>query len=125
MAAFAGNSQEGSPRNKQSETSTFHRVNEEYITQLSEEKEGRRQRNYLQNLVGQIARFWLLCLNVGSFLRFHKSGSSPELFPKLRGHELRKHEPNGDRSWKDPHPEVDAPVNQVTQPVESDGEETS
>ena len=41
MATFVRDNQEGSPRDSQSQNSTVPRINEEYITQMSEEVEGR------------------------------------------------------------------------------------
>ena len=55
--------QEKNPRKGQSRNTSVPRINEENITQVSEEIEGRVIENCPSSSAGQSPAFWVLCLN--------------------------------------------------------------
>ena len=62
LAAVGRETQEEHPRSGQLRNTSVPRINEEYITQISEEIEGRITRKCPRNSAGQSPAFWLLCL---------------------------------------------------------------
>ena len=63
LAAVTTKTQEEHPRNGHSRNTSVPRVNEENITQVSEEFEGRVTKNTPTISAGQTPAFWMLCLN--------------------------------------------------------------
>ena len=64
LAAVTRETQEENPRNGQSRNTSVPRINEEYITQVSEEIEGRViKKNCPRISAGQSPAFWALSLN--------------------------------------------------------------
>ena len=59
LAAVTRETQEEHPRNDQSRNTSVPRINEEFITQVSEEIEGR----VTKKLSQEYTAFWVLCLN--------------------------------------------------------------
>ena len=107
LAAVTLETQEEHPRNSQSRNTSVFRNNEEYITQVSEEFEGRVFKKLSQELSRTESRILGALSKLDGFL----------LNPQIRTHSLtipgtfrntnvENQEPCEDRSQDDPHPEV-------------------
>ena len=107
LAAFTRETQEENPRNGQSRNTSVPRINEEYITQLSEEIEGRVTKRLSQEYSRTKSRSSGALSKLDEFLlnqqiRTH-SGTVPETF---RNTNVYNQGTNEDDSKSDPHPEV-------------------
>ena len=116
LAAVTREIQEENPRNGQSRNTSVPRINEEYITQLSEEIEGRVTRKLSQEfnrtesrILGALSRLDEFLLN--QQVRTH-SGTVPETF---RNTNVDKQGTNEYDSQSDPHPEAGLFRSQTTQ----------
>ena len=116
LAAVTREIQEENPRNGQSRNTSVPRINEEYITQLSEEIEGRVTRKLSQEfnrtesrILGALSRLDEFLLN--QQVRTH-SGTVPETF---RNTNMDNQGTNEDDSQSDPHPEAGPFRSQTTQ----------
>ena len=116
LAAVTREIQEENPRNGQSRNTSVPRINEEYITQLSEEIEGRVTRKLSQEfnrtesrILGALSRLDEFLLN--KQVRTH-SGTVPETF---RNTNVDNQGTNEDDSQSDPHPEAGPFRSQTTQ----------
>ena len=116
--------QEEHPRNGQSRNTSVPRVNEEYITKVSEEIEGRvtiklsQEFNRTESCIfGVLSKLNEFLLNPQ--IRTH-SGTVPGTF---RNTNVENQEPNEDRSQDDPHPEVTPSVYRSHHSNDSDPDE--
>ena len=116
LAAATRETQEELPRNGQSRNTSVPRINEEYITQLSEEIEGRVSKKLSQEfsrtesrLLGALSKLDEFLLN--QQIRTH-SGTVPETF---RNTNVDNQGTNEDNSQSDPHPEAGLFRSQTTQ----------
>ena len=124
LAAVTRETQEEHPWNVQSRNTFVPRINEEYITQVSEEIEGRVTRKLFQEfsrtesrILGALSKLDEFLLN--QQIRTH-SGIVPGTF---RNTNVENQEPNEDRSQDDPHPEVGLSVCQSRHSIDSDPDE--
>ena len=107
LAAVTRETQEEHPKNDQSRNMSVPRINEDYITQVSEEIEGRVTKKLSQEFSRTESRILGALSKLDEFLlkpqiRTH-SGTVPGTF---RNTNVENQEPNEDRSQDDPHPEV-------------------
>ena len=116
LAAVTREIQEKNPRNGQSRNTSVPRINEEYITQLSEEIEGRVTKKLSQEfsrtesrILGALSKLDEFLLN--QQIRTHY-GIVPETF---RNTNAENQGTNEDDSQSDPHPEGGLYRSQTTQ----------
>ena len=116
LAAVTRETLEEHPRNGQSRNTSVPRINEEYITQLSEEIEGRVTKKLSQEfsrtesrILGALSKLDEFLLN--QQIRTH-SGTVPETF---RNTNVDNQGTNEDDSMSDPHPEAGLFRSQTTQ----------
>ena len=116
LAAVTRETQEENPRNGQSRNTPVPRINEEYITQLSEEIEGRVSKKLSQEfsrtesrILGALSKLDEFLLN--QQIRTHY-GTVPETF---RNTNVENQGTNEDDSQSDPHPEGGLFRSQTTQ----------
>ena len=116
LAAVTREIQEENPRNGQSRNTSVPRINEEYITQLSEEIEGRVSKKLSQEfsrtesrILGALSKLDEFLLN--QQIRTHY-GTVPETF---RNTNVENQGTNEDDSQSDPHPEGGLFRSQTTQ----------
>ena len=93
-------SYEEHPTNYQSRDTSVHRINEEYITEISKEIENRVTKNCPRNSTGQSPACRVLYLD--EFFGAHMYGHNPEPFTEHLGTQEIQ-EANGNRSQNDPH----------------------
>ena len=124
MAAVARETQEEHPRNGHSRKTSVFRINEEYITQVSEEMEGRVTKKLSQEFNRIESHFLGVLSKLDEFiLNPHvrtRSGTVPGTF---RNTNVENQEPNEDRSEDDPHPEVGPFVYQSRHSIDSHPDE--
>ena len=116
MAAVTRETQKEHPRNGQSRNTSVPRINEEYITQVSEEIEGRVTKKLSQEFSRTESRILSALSKLDEFLlnpqiRTH-SGTFPGTF---RNTNVENQGTNEDDSQSDPHPEVGIFRSQTTQ----------
>ena len=116
LAAVTRETQEEHLRNGQSRNTSVPRINEEYITQVSEEIEGRVTKKLCQEYNKTRSRFLGALSKLDEFLlnqqiRMH-SGTVPETF---RNTNVDNRGTNEDDSQSDPHPETGLFCSQTTQ----------
>ena len=116
LAAVTRETQEEHPRNGQSRNTSIPRINKEYITQLSEEIEGRVTKKLSQEYSRTESRILRALSILNEFLlnqqiRMH-SGTVLETF---RNTNVDNQGTNEDDSMSDPHPEAGLLHNQTTQ----------
>ena len=116
LAAVTRKTQEEHPRNGQSQNTSVPRTNEEYITQLSEEIEGRVTKNLSQEysrtesrILGTLSKLDEFLLN--QQIRMH-SGTVLQTFWNIN---VENQGTNEDDSMSDPHPEAGLFRSQTTQ----------
>ena len=116
LAAVTGETQEEDPRVGQSRNTSVPRINEEYITQVSEEVEGRVTKKLSQEFsktksrnLGALSKLDEFLLNPQ--IRTH-SGTVPGTF---RNTNVENQGTNEDDSQSDPHPEVGIFRSQIIQ----------
>ena len=116
LAAVTGETQEEHPRNGQSRNTSVPRINEEYITQLSEEIEGRVSKKLSQEfsrtesrILGALSKLYEFLLN--QQIRTH-SETVPGTFWNTN---VGNQGTNEDDSQSDPHPEAGIFRGQTTQ----------
>ena len=107
LAAVTRETQEEHPRNGQSRNTSVLRINEEYITQVSEEIEGRVTKKLFQEFSRTESRILGALCSLDDFLlnsqiRMH-SGTVPGTF---RNTNVENQGMNEDDSQSDPHPEA-------------------
>ena len=110
LAAVTRETQEEHPRSGQSRNTSAPRINEEYITQLPDEIEGRVTKKLSQSSIfGAPSKLNKFLLNLQ--IRTH-SGNVPGTF---RNTNVDNQGTNEDDSQSDPHPEASIFSNQTTQ----------
>ena len=124
MVAVTRETQEEHPRNGQSRNTSVPRINEEFITQISEEIEGRVTKKLSEEfsrtqsrILGALSKLDEFLLNPQ--LRTH-SGTVPGT---IRNSNVKNQGTNEDDSQSDPHPEVGPSVCQPRHSIESDIDE--
>ena len=107
LAAVTTKAQEEHPSIDQSRNTSNPRINEVYITQASEENEGKVTKKLSQEfnktesrILGALSKLNEIFLNSRVWTQ---SGTVPGI---SRNADVENQEPNGDRSQNDPHPEV-------------------
>ena len=124
LANVTPESQEEYPRNRQSRNTSVFDFNEDYITQISNEIEGRVIKKLSEEFSKTESRIWGALCKLDEFLLILKYEHNLETFPKHPGVQtLKNQEPNGDRSQTDPHPEVGSSVCRFFHSVDSDPDE--
>ena len=124
LSAVTREAQEEHPRNGQSRNTSVPRINEEYITQVSEEIEGRVTRKLSQEFSRIESRILCALSKLDEFLlnpqiRTH-SGTVPGTF---RNTNVKNQGTNEDDSQSDPHPEVGPFVCQSRHSIDSNTDE--
>ena len=124
LAAVTRKTQVEHPRNGQSRNTSFPRTNEEYITQVSEEIEGRVTEKLFQEFSSTESRILAALSKLDEFLlnpqiRTH-SGTVSGTF---RNTNVENQEPNEDRSQDDPHLDVGPSVYKSRPSNDSDPDE--
>ena len=124
LTAVTTETQAEHPTNGQSRNMSVPRINEEYITQVSEEIEGRVSEKLSQDfsrtefrILGALSKLDEFLLN--QQIRTH-SGTVLETF---RNTNVENQEPNEDRSQDDPHAEGGSSVFQSRHSIDSDPDE--
>ena len=116
MAAVTRKTQEENPRNGQSRNTSVPRINEEYITQVSEQIEGRVTEKLSQEFSRTKSRILGALSKLDEFLLNQQitthSGTIPGTF---RNTNMENQGTNEDDSQSDPHPEADIFRGQTTQ----------
>ena len=98
-------------KNNQSWNTSVPRINEEYITQVSEEIEGRFNKELSQEFSRTESLILGALSNLGKFLLNPQIRTLSGTVPGTsRNTDVENQEPNGDRSQDDPHPEVESSV---------------
>ena len=117
--------QEGYPGNNQSRNSAFPRVNEEFITEVSEGK-GRVRKKLSQEFSRTESQNLAALYKLDDFLLNPHVRVQSRTVPRTsRNKNVENQEPAQDRSQNDPRPEVDASVHRPTQPMDSNSKDTS
>ena len=123
MAAATRETQEEHPRNSQSRNTSVPRINEEYITQVSEEIEGRVTKKLSQEFSRTESRIFGALSKLDDFLSNQQIRTHSETVPgTFRNTNVENQGTNEDDSQSDPHPETVIFRGQTTQnfgPVES------
>ena len=124
LAAVARETQKVHPRNGRSRNTSVPRINQEHITQLSEEIEVKVTEKLSQEFSRTESRILGILSKLDEFLlspqiRTH-SGTVPGTF---RNTNVENQEPNEDRSQDDPHPEVGPSVCQSRHSIDLDPDE--
>ena len=126
LVVVSRETQEEHPRNSQLRETSVRRINEDYITQVSEEIEGRVTRK----LSYQFSRteFWILgaLSKLVEFLLSRQIRILSRVVPETsRNIDVENQEPTGDRSENDAHTEVEFSVCQSRYSIGSDPEQAS
>ena len=125
LAAVTRESQEENPRNGQSRNTSVPRINEEYITQVSEEIEGRITKNLSQEFNRIESRILGALSKLDEFLLNQQIRTHSETVPgTFRNINVENQGTNEDDSQSDPHPEVGPSVCQSRHSIDSDTGET-
>ena len=121
LAAVTRETQEQHPRNGQSRNTYVRRINEEYITQASEEIEGRVTKKLSQEFSRTESRILSALSKLDEFLLNPQIRTHSVTVPgTFRNTNLENQEPNEDRSHDDPYPEVGPSVCQSCHSIDSD-----
>ena len=107
LAAVTRETQEENPRNGQSRNTSVPRINEEYITQLSEEIEGRVSKKLSQEFSRTESRILGALSKLDEFLLNQQITTHSETVPgTFRNTNVENQGTNQDDSQSDPHPEA-------------------
>ena len=124
LAAVARETQEEHPRNGQSRNTSVFKINEEEITQVSEEIEGRVTKKRSQEFSRRESRSLGALSKLDDFFLKSQVRTHPGTVPGAsRNTDVENEEPNGDRSQNDHRPEVGSSVFQYRHSVDSDSDE--
>ena len=125
LAAVTRESQEENPRNGQSRNTSVPRINEEYITQVSEEIEDRITKKLSQEFNRIESRILGALSKLDEFLLNQQIRTHSETVPgTFRNINVENQGTNEDDSQSDPHPEVGPSVCQSRHSIDSDTGET-
>ena len=116
LAAVTRETQEENPRNGQSRNTSVPRVNEEFITQVSEEIEGRVSKKLSQEFSRTESRILGALSKLDKFLSNQQINTHSETVPgTFRNTNVENQGTNEDDSQSDPHPEAGVFRGQTTQ----------
>ena len=116
LAAVTREIQEENPRNGQSRNTSVPRINEEYITQLSEEIEGRVSKKLSQEFSRTESRILGALSKLDEFLSNQQIQTHSKTVPgTFRNTNVENQGTNEDDSQSDPHPEAGIFCGQTTQ----------
>ena len=116
LAAVTRETQEENPRNGQSRNTSVPRINEEYITQVSEEIEGRVTKKLSQEFSRTKSRILGALSKLDEFLLNPQITTHSETVPgTFRNTNVENQGTNEDDSQSDPHPEAGIFCGQTTQ----------
>ena len=116
LAAVTRESQEENPRNGQSRNTSVPRINEEYITQVYEEIEGRVSKKLPQEFSRTESRILVALTKLDEFFSNQQIRTHSETVPgTFRNTNVEKQGTNEDDSQSDPHPEAGIFGDQITQ----------
>ena len=116
LAAVTRETQEANPRNGQSRNTSVPRINEEYITQVSEEIEGRVSKKLSQEFSRTESRILGALTKLDEFLSNQQIHTHFETVPgTFRNTNVENQGTNEDDSQSDPHPEAGIFRGQTTQ----------
>ena len=116
LAAVTRETQEENPGNGQSRNTSVPRINEEYITQLSEEIEGRVTKKLSQEFSRTESRFLGALSKLDEFLSNQQIQTHSKTVPgTFRNTNVENQGTNEDDSQSDPHPEAGIFWGQTTQ----------
>ena len=116
LAAVTRETQEEHPRNGQSRNTSVPRINEEYITQISEETEGRVTKKLSQEFSRTESRILGALSKLDEFLLNHQIRTHSETVPgTFRNTNVGNQGTNEDDSQSDSHPEAGIFRGQTTQ----------
>ena len=116
LAAVTRETQEENPRNGQSRNTSVPRINEEYITQVSEEIEGRVSRKLSQGFSRTESRILGALSKLDEFLSNQQINTHFETVPgTFRNTDVENQGTNEDDSQSDPHSEAGIFRGQTTQ----------
>ena len=125
LAAVLGDTQE-SARNGQSQNTFVPGMTDLYITQVSEEIEGRVTKKLSQEFSRTDSRILGALSKLDEFLPTPQVRTCSGTFPETSwNNDSENREPARDRSLNDPYPEVEFSVRQVSTSADSDREKTS
>ena len=125
LAAVTRETQEENPRNGRSRNTSVPRINEEYITQVSEEIEGRVSKKLSQEFSRTESRILGALSKLDEFLLNQQIRTHSETVPgTFRNTNVESQGTNEDNSQSDPHPEVGPSVCQSRDSIDSDTGET-
>ena len=124
LAAVSRDTQE-SARNGQSQNTFVPGLTEEYITQVSDEREGRVTKKVSQEFSPTESRILGALSKLDEFLDPQVLTCSGTIPGTSRNNDSENREPTGGRSLNDPYPEVEFSVRQASTPADPDREETS
>ena len=116
LTAVTRETQEENPRNGQSRNTSVSRIDEEYITQVSEEIEGRVTKKLSQELSRTESRILGALTKLDEFLSNQQIHTHSETVPgTLRNTNVGNQGTNEDDTQSDPHPEAGIFCGQTTQ----------
>ena len=116
LAAVTRETQEENPRNGQSRNTSVPRINEEYITQVSEEIEGRITKKLSQEFNRKESRISDALSKLDEFLSKQQIQTHSKTVPRtFRNTNVENQGTNEDDSQSDPHPEASIFRGQTTQ----------
>ena len=116
LVAVTRETQEENPRNGQSRNTSVPRINEEYITQLSEEIEGRVTKKLSQKFSRTESRILGALSKLDEFLSNQQIQTHSKTVPgTFRNTNVENQGTNEDDSQSDPHPEAGIFCGQTTQ----------
>ena len=116
LAAVTREIQEENPRNGQSRNTSVPKINEEYITQLSEEIEGRVSKKLSQEFSRTESRILGALSKLDEFLSNQQIQTHSKTVPgTFRNTNMENQGTNEDDSQSDPHPEAGIFCGQTTQ----------
>ena len=122
LAAVTRETQEENPRNGQSRNTSVPRINEEYITQVSEQIEGRVTRTLSQEFSRTESRILGALSKLDEFLLNQQIRTQFETVPgTFRNTNVENQGTNEDDSQGDPHPEAGIFRGQTTQNIGTKG----
>ena len=125
LAAVTRETQEENPRNGQSRNTSVPRINEEYITQVSEEIEGRVSKKLSQEFSRTESRILGALSELDEFFLNQQIRTHSETVPgTFRNTNVENQGTNEDDSQSDPHPELGPSVCQSRHSIDSDTGET-
>ena len=116
LAAVTRETQEENPRNGQSRNTSVPRINEEYVTKVSEEIEGRVTKKLSQEFSRTMSRVLGALSKLDEFLLNQQITTHSETVPgTFRNTNVENQGTNEDDSQSDPHPEAGIFCGQTTQ----------